>query len=153
MFDAKNCDASFLFIGQFLPYTPIILYFSLVFPYKQSRKRVSLQIFCHPVHVEALIGWQLSLYWVHIHGARFCNGAFCVTRPAAHLLGQVLHWDSEANVENFRRAYRSIEISVTFKNIADISSIIDIFTDFSENFPIFPTSPARAQDIKSVQFF
>ena len=26
-------------------------------------------------------------------------------------------------------------------------------TDFSGNFPIFPTSPARAQDTKSVQFF
>ena len=30
---------------------------------------------------------------------------------------------------------------------------IGIFTDFSGNFPIFPTSPARAQDTKSVQFF
>ena len=27
------------------------------------------------------------------------------------------------------------------------------FTDFSGNFPIFPTSPVRAQDTKSVQFF
>ena len=27
------------------------------------------------------------------------------------------------------------------------------FTDFSGNFPIFPTSSARAQDTKSVQFF
>ena len=28
-----------------------------------------------------------------------------------------------------------------------------IFTDFLGNFPIFPTSPGRAQDTKSVQFF
>ena len=30
---------------------------------------------------------------------------------------------------------------------------IGIFTDFSGNFPIFPASPARAQDTKSVLFF
>ena len=39
------------------------------------------------------------------------------------------------------------------ENIADISVFIGIFTDFSGNFLIFPTSPARAQDTKSVQFF
>ena len=46
--------------------------------------------------------------------------------------------------------YRSMEI---FENISDISVFVGIFTDFSGNFPIFPTSPARAQDTKSVQFF
>ena len=46
--------------------------------------------------------------------------------------------------------YRPMEISVIFQNITEF---IGIFTDFSGNFPIFPTSPARAQDTKSVQFF
>ena len=46
--------------------------------------------------------------------------------------------------------YRSTEISVIFENITEF---IGIFTDFSGNFPIFPTSPARAQDTKSVHFF
>ena len=39
------------------------------------------------------------------------------------------------------------------ENIADISVFIGIFTNVSGNFPIFPTSPARAQDTKSVQLF
>ena len=46
--------------------------------------------------------------------------------------------------------YRPMEISIIFQNITEF---IGIFTDFSGNFPIFPTSPARAQDTKSVQFF
>ena len=38
--------------------------------------------------------------------------------------------------------------------IGDFSvCIADFISDFSGNFPIFPTSPARAQDTKSVQFF
>ena len=49
--------------------------------------------------------------------------------------------------------YRSTEIAVIVEKIADISAFIGILTDFSGNSPIFPTSPARTQDTKYVQFF
>ena len=72
---------------------------------------------------------------------------FCVAWPRIEMSKNVGHISAGSGTIF---DYRS---TVIFENTADISVFIGIFTDFSGNFPIFSTSPARAQDTKSVQFF
>ena len=48
------------------------------------------------------------------------------------------------------KSAKSSKNSRTLQFIGEFSvCIADFFSDFSENFPIFPTSPARAQVTKS----